>query len=122
MGKQVVNTVLDCLVSEIKAKGLGMLKKLPGVKMVANKLVGKAMDKLVANIKSVVDKAIDSAINKLRRRRRASLFGAAKAFASKAASAATAAANAVHGVATKINGLTGGKLSAALQNFVCPAV
>jgi len=155
----IVGTVIDCVAQEIKARGLGFLAKIPGLKMVGAKLAGAAFDKLTGKLKEMINKAIEGAINKLRRRRRAfSIGGALKSVAKKAskvakgavktvgnaakaaangvanaakaaanaakaaASVAGKAANAMQAVAGKLDKLTGGKLSAALQSMVCPAL
>jgi len=152
--KAVINTIIDCISQQVKSLGVAQLSKIPGVKMVANKLVGGAIDSLTAKIKQIVDKAVDSAINKLRRRRAwglpnpiaavksaaGAVAGAAKSAASKVAGAvvnvakgaaefaknaakvAGDVANKVQAVAAKLDKLTGGKLSSAIQNYVCPAV
>jgi len=155
----IVGTVIDCVATEVKSRGLGFLAKIPGLKMVAGKLAGAAFDSLVGKLKTMINKAITGAINKLRRRRRAfnlgkalggvakkaagaakgavkavgnAAKGAAKGIANAAKGAAAAAkaaasvagkaANAVQKVAVKLDGLTGGKLSAALVSVVCPAL
>merc|ERR1712227_902900 len=129
----IIGTIIDCISQQVKSLGVAQLSKIPGVKMVANKVVGGAIDKLTAKIKQVVLKAVDGAIGKLRRARRAGLFqavknwgknaaGAAKAFAGNVAKVGGQVAGAVQGVASKVNKLTGGKLSAALQSMVCPLI
>merc|ERR1712227_828551 len=129
----IIGTIIDCISQQVKSMGVAQLSKIPGVKMVANKVVGGVIDKLTAKIKQVVLKAVDGAIGKLRRVRRAGLFdavknfvgdaaGAAKAFAGNVARVGGQVAGAVQGVASKVNKLTGGKLSAALQSMVCPLI
>merc|ERR1711974_509936 len=61
----VIGTILDCIADEVKSLGIAKFKQIPGLKMVANKLVGKGIDMLVGKLKGLIKKAIDHAINKL---------------------------------------------------------
>jgi hypothetical protein len=130
--KFIINTVIDCISQELISKGTAVINKIPGLKAVGKKLVGAPIKALSNKIKSVVDKAIDAAISKLRRRR-LNIFsdigngiknaaGAAKAFGGQVVKVAGQVGSAVQGVAKKINSLTGGALSTALQNQVCPLI
>merc|ERR1712146_692267 len=70
----VIGGIIDCIAAEIKTLGIAKFKSIPGLKMVANKLVGKGIDMLTKKLKGLIKKAIDHAINKMRRVRRAGLF------------------------------------------------
>merc|ERR1712194_514152 len=91
--------------------------------------IAKAGDAMKTKLKEVIKKATDGAINGLRRRRQLGFLDAVKgaagavkaAAAAKAAGAAAATAGkAFQAAAMKLDGLTGGKLSDALGNTVCP--
>merc|ERR1711966_280442 len=47
----IVGTIIDCISQQVKSLGVAQLSKIPGVKMIANKVVGGAIDKLTAKIK-----------------------------------------------------------------------
>merc|ERR1719240_5854 len=77
----ILGTIIDCLATELKKMGPGLIAKIPGLKAVAGKLIGKGVDKLKNMLKKVVIGAINGAIDKLRRRqrlRRAGLFSKLK--------------------------------------------
>merc|ERR1712151_1098381 len=140
----IVNTIIDCIAKEITAKGLGLLNNVPGIKAVGGKLVGEAVNGLRDMLKKAVDEGIKGWDNSWRRGRRnmcnpiSAVVDAAKSAGGAIAGAAGAAANAVKdfagkvaGVASKvgglvksaavkINNLTGGALSQALQDVGCP--
>merc|ERR1712194_345989 len=125
----IINTVIDCAYSALvgKVSEIPMFKSLP---------IAKAGDAMKTKLKEVIKKATDGAINGLRRRRQLGFLdavkgaagavkgaagavgNAAKAAAGKAAAAA--AGKAFQAAAMKLDGLTGGKLSDALGNTVCP--
>merc|ERR1712086_1047852 len=127
----IINTVIDCAYSALvgKVSEIPMFKSLP---------IAKAGDAMKTKLKEVIKKATDGAINGLRRRRQLGFLdavkgaagaveNAAKAAAGKAAAAAKAAGaaaatagKAFQAAAMKLDGLTGGKLSDALGNTVCP--
>merc|ERR1712086_61139 len=123
----IINTVIDCAYSALvgKVSEIPMFKSLP---------IAKAGDAMKTKLKEVIKKATDGAINGLRRRRQLGFLDAVKGAAgavkgaagavgnaAKAAGAAAATAGkAFQAAAMKLDGLTGGKLSDALGNTVCP--
>jgi hypothetical protein len=97
-----VDALLTCLFDEIKRLGPKFLAKLPGFKMVGQKLIGKGLDKLKAKLQTLLTKAINHAINKLRRVRRAGLFKSMKKLAKKAKKGISKAAKGVKKTASKV--------------------
>merc|ERR1712086_659259 len=115
----IINTVIDCAYSALvgKVSEIPMFKSLP---------IAKAGDAMKTKLKEVIKKATDGAINGLRRRRQLGFLDAVKGAAGAVKGAAGAvgnaapAAKAFQAAAMKLDGLTGGKLSDALGNTVCP--
>merc|ERR1711957_887061 len=118
----IINTVIDCAYSAL----VGKVKEIP---LFASIDIAKAGDAMKEKLKEVIKKATDGAINGLRRRRQLGFMDAVKGAAgavkgaagAKAAGAAAATAGKTfQAAAMKLVGLTGGKLSDALGNSVCP--
>merc|ERR1712039_5251 len=122
-GVAMANTIVDCIAAEVKAKGLKMLGNIPGIKLVAGKLVGKGMSMLTTKLKDAIAKGIKALVDKLRVRRRTWGFNPIKAIknvASKAASAAKSVASKVSNAAKAAAGAAAGfaaKAAAAAKNM-----
>merc|ERR1712196_663530 len=70
----IIGGIIDCIAEELKRLGPGFVAKIPGLKQVAGKLIGKGIDKLKEMLKKIVLGAINGAIDKLRRRQRRMFF------------------------------------------------
>jgi hypothetical protein len=136
-GVAMADTIIDCIAAEVKAKGLKLLGNIPGIKLVAGKLVGKGMDMLKTKLKDAINKGITALVNKLRVRRRtwgwnpikavkkaaSKVASAAKSVASKVSNAAKSAASAAAGFASKAAaaaknmGAMAGKLALTLNKL-----
>merc|ERR1711957_639724 len=106
----IINTVIDCAYSAL----VGKVKEIP---LFASIDIAKAGDAMKEKLKEVIKKATDGAINGLRRRRQLGFMDAVKG---AAGAVAATAGKTFQAAAMKLDGLTGGKLSDALGNSVCP--
>jgi len=70
-----IDAILTCLAAEAKRLSPAVLKKIPGLNVISDKIVGKGIDLLKKLLMKQITKAVDGAIDKLRRNRGRLGFG-----------------------------------------------
>lgn len=124
VGGKLIGAGIDKLKNMLKAKVQGALDAAISKLRRRRRAFGinfKKIGKGIAHVAKKAGGAVKNAAKGVANAAKAAAAGAAQ-FAKEGAAVVGKAANAVQKVAKKLDGLTGGKLSAALKALVCPAL